>query len=146
MTSLRNFLESKNFKRIALRKINSNHFELTATINQISGSFILDTGASNSCLGVDSVAHFNIKASESDVMAAGAGALNMQTQIAQDQHLQIGAWQLKKIDFVVFDLSHVNQALEIAEAKAVHGIIGADVLKKGRAVIDYGRNCLYLKP
>lgn len=145
MNSLRQFLDSKNFKRIPLKKINSNHFELTAKVNGIKGTFILDTGASNSCIGLDSVNHFKLFAKESEIKAAGAGATGMLTQIAEDYPLIIGNWSRRKVDFVVFDLTHVNEALQIAEADAVNGVIGADVLKEGRAVIDYGRNCLYLK-
>lgn len=138
-------MEDQGFSRVPLKKINTNHFEIKATVNGISGKFILDTGASNSCIGTDSVAHFNIKATDSEVKAAGAGAVGMVTQVAEDCPLQIGAWKKRNISFVVFDLSHVNEALDLAKAKAVHGIIGADVLKTARAVIDYGRNCMYLK-
>lgn len=145
MSSLRNFLESNSFKRIALKKINSNHFELQAKVNGILGTFILDTGASNSCIGLHSVAHFELDVQESEIKAAGAGASNMQTQIAEGYSLKIGDWSLREVDFVVFDLTHVNEALQIADANPVNGIIGADVLKHSRAVIDYGRNCLYLK-
>ena len=49
------------------------------------------------------------------------------------------------MSLVLFDLSHVNQALENHNADQVHGIIGADMLEKGKAVIDYKSNCLYLK-
>ncbi|NNL61846.1 MAG: acid protease, partial [Flavobacteriaceae bacterium] len=38
-----------------------------------------------------------------------------------------------------------NTALVNHESEPVDGIIGADILKKGRAVIDYGKNYLYLK-
>jgi predicted aspartyl protease len=145
VNSLRQFLESKKFKRIPLKKINSNHFEVIARVNDIKGTFILDTGASNSCIGLDSVGHFKLKVEESEIKAAGAGAIGMFTQIAVGYPLKIGEWSIKKVDFVVFDLDHVNKALQIAEADAVNGIIGADVLKESRAVIDYGRNCLYLK-
>jgi hypothetical protein len=49
------------------------------------------------------------------------------------------------MDFVLFDLSHVNEALQEVNEAPVHGIIGADFLKATRAVIDYGRNCVYVK-
>jgi len=41
-------------------------------------------------------------------------------------------------------LSHVNEALKQHKAKPVHGIIGADVLMKGKAIVDYYNHCLYL--
>ena len=77
--------------------------------------------------------------------AAGAGAIDMLTQISQDNLIEIDNWSTKDVAIVLFDLSHVNQALINHEANPVSGIIGADILKKGKAVIDYQYNCLYLK-
>jgi hypothetical protein len=47
--------------------------------------------------------------------------------------------------FILFDLSHVNEALSQQKIKPVDGIIGADVLLKGNAIIDYPNQYLYLK-
>ena len=69
----------------------------------------------------------------------------MKTEIARNNTIKIGNRELLSIDFVLFDLSHVNEALQQVEENPVHGIIGADFLKRTRAVIDYGRNCLYVK-
>jgi hypothetical protein len=48
------------------------------------------------------------------------------------------------IRFSDFDLSHVNEALIQHKSKPVHGIIGADVLLKGKAIVDYYNHYLYL--
>ena len=109
------------------------------------GEFILDTGASNSCIGFSSVDRFIMLTEESKVKAAGAGAINMQTQIANDNSFTIGNKTSNRMSFVIFDLSHVNEALFQVEEEAVHVILGADYLKANAAVIDYGRNVLYLK-
>lgn len=142
---MRAFLESKGFVRIPLKKINSNHFKIKAKIDGVIGEFILDTGASNSCLGVHAVSHFKLEVQDSEIKAAGAGAVDMHTQTAVAKKVIIGKWTIKNKEFVVFDLSHVNHALATVTTQPVHGIIGADILKIGRAVIDYGRNCVYLK-
>ena len=42
-------------------------------------------------------------------------------------------------------MSHVNEALKSYKTKPVDGIIGADVLLKGKAIIDYYNHYLYLK-
>ena len=39
----------------------------------------------------------------------------------------------------MIDLSHINKALEKQEANPVKGIIGADILIKGKAIIDYNK-------
>jgi predicted aspartyl protease len=138
-------MESKGFFRIPLRKLSSGHYKLTAQINGKEGNFILDTGASTSCIGFESVSYFVMKSEESAIKAAGAGATNMLTEIASNNTLKIGNWKYNRMSFIIFDLSHVNEALIQVEEEAVHGIIGADFLKEVRAVIDYGRNALYVK-
>jgi len=145
MSSLKNLLEEKGYYRIKLKYTETNHLELKAKINKIEGNFILDTGASSSCVGFDAVSHFKLLAKDSEVRAAGAGATNMLTQIAQQNTLEIMGWKKKKIDLVLFDLRHVNEALVSHKAEKVHGIIGADLLKKGKAIIDYKNKVLYLK-
>ena len=44
-----------------------------------------------------------------------------------------------------FDMTHINKVLNGKVTESVDGIIGADVLKKSKAVIDYESNKLYLK-
>lgn len=145
MSSLKKLLEKKKYIKIKLRKIVTNHLELDAEINGVKGRFILDTGASNSCVGLDLIDHFKLQAEESETKAAGAGATDMETQKAENNTLVIGKWKTKKSHLVLFDLTHVNSALTQHKADEVHGIIGADVLEKGKAVIDYDKKVLYLK-
>ena len=45
----------------------------------------------------------------------------------------------------MFDMQAVNHALQKLDIENVNGIIGADVLKSTKAVIDYNNNWLYLK-
>ena len=40
---------------------------------------------------------------------------------------------------------NIESRISAQISQPVDGIIGADILKKYRAVIDYGRNCFYLK-
>lgn len=141
---LREFLENQNFYRIPLKKLITGHYLFSGKINGISGDFILDTGASTSCVGFLDSAHFKLISEESLIKAAGAGAVNMETMLSRRNDFSINEWKIKNMDFVLFDLSHVNEALSQVKQGTVHGIIGADFLKQHRAVIDYGRNCFYI--
>ena len=145
MSTLRKLLTEKGYERIKLKLTGTNHLEIPAKINNIDGVFLLDTGASSSCVSFDTVNYFKLSAEDSDIRAAGAGATNMLTQISTKNTLKIAQWKMKNLELVLFDLKHVNQALTEHKADPVHGIIGADVLKKGTAVIDYKNKCLYLK-
>lgn len=145
MKELEKILKKKKYIKIKLKKMATNHLELTAKINGVKGRFILDTGASNSCVGLDLIDYFKLDAEESETKAAGAGATDMETLQSKDNFLKIGDWKTQKCHLVLFNLTHVNTALVQHKAKEVHGIIGADVLQKGKAFIDYNKNILYLK-
>lgn len=145
MKGLDKVLKKKKYTKIKLKKIATNHLELKAKINGVKGRFILDTGASNSCVSLDAVANFNLLTEETETKAAGAGATDMDTKLSKNNKLQIESWKTKKFNLVLFDLSHVNTALIQHKAKEVDGIIGADILQKGKAIIDYSQNALYLK-
>ena len=145
MKNLQETLKKENYKKIKFKVSKTQHLLVKATINGVSGNFILDTGASNSCVGFEGIEKFELKAGKSKTKASGAGATGMFTQLAKNNSLQIGRWKTKDFHLIIFDMTHVNQALQQYKAKAVHGIIGADVLLEGKAIIDYFNHCLYLK-
>ena len=143
--SLNNILLRKGYTKIKLKKINTNHFELKATLNGVKGRFILDTGASNSCVDMKLAEKFKLVVKDSETKAAGAGAIGMETKISSHNKLEIKHWKYKNFTIVLLDLAHVNTALTEHNAEAVDGIIGADILEDGKAIIDYKKHRLYLK-
>ena len=145
MQDLYGSLKSKGYRRIKFKLSKTQHLLVKAKINGIEGNFILDTGASNSCVDFAGITHFELSAADSDTRAAGAGGTGMLTQTSLKNTLKMGRWKNKSFGLVIFDMSHVNEALRQYKAKPVHGIIGADVLIKGKAIIDYANFCFYLK-
>lgn len=145
MSSLKKFLRKKKYIRVPLVFTETNHFAITAKINGVSGRFILDTGASNTCVGFDKIEFFKLTSKESKIKAAGAGATNMETLISTKNKIEIGSWKQKKLKIVLFDLVHVNEALITHKAMPVDGIIGADILKRAKAIVDYHKSNVYLK-
>jgi predicted aspartyl protease len=144
MKNLHNILKKENYKKVKFKITRTQHLLIKAKINGVSGNFILDTGASNSCVGFESVDLFLLEAKKSKTKASGAGATGMHTQLALKNHLQLGSWKDSDFELVIFDLSHVNEALVQHKTKPVHGIIGADILLKGKAIVDYFNHYLYL--
>ena len=145
MNYLPYLLKKENYKKIKFKVSKTQHLLIKAKINGVKGNFILDTGASSSCVGFESIELFQLEAKKSKTQASGAGANGMLTQIAVGNKLQLGNWKHSDFDLVIFDLSHVNEALTQHKAKPVHGIIGADILMKGKGIIDYFNHCLYLR-
>jgi predicted aspartyl protease len=144
MKNLHEILKKENYRKVKFKITKTQHLLIKAKINGVSGNFILDTGASNSCVGFESIDLFLLEAKKSKTKAAGAGATGMFTQLALKNQLQLGSWKDSNFEIVIFDLSHVNEALTQHKAKPVHGIIGADILMKGKAIVDYYNHYLYL--
>jgi hypothetical protein len=142
---LQDFLLNQGYTKTKLHLTKTNHFEMIAKINGVKGLFILDTGASNSCVDFETARMFKLLVKDSEIKAAGAGAIDMKTQVSNKNNISIGKWKKEKNTIVLFSLTHVNTALSNHNSKPVDGIIGADILKKGRAIIDYHKKYLYLK-
>lgn len=142
---LKEYLLSEGYTKIKLKLTKTNHFEMKAKINGVSGRFILDTGASNTLVDVSSFKMFNLDVEESDVKVTGAGASNMDSKVSKKNNLSIGKWKNDKTIIVLFNLSHVNTGLTSLDVEPVDGIVGTDILKKGKAIIDYEKKYLYLK-
>ncbi|MCX6172683.1 MAG: retropepsin-like aspartic protease [Flavobacterium sp.] len=145
MKKLQEVLKKEKYKKLNFKVSKTQHLLIKVKINGVTGNFILDTGASNSCVGFEGIDYFNLTAGKSKTKASGAGATGMKTQLAKNNSLQIGRWKTADFHLVIFDMTHVNQALLQHKAKPVHGIIGADILLEGKAIIDYYNHCLYLQ-
>jgi len=142
---LKDFLVEQGYSKIKLKLLKSNHFELKATINGVKGRFILDTGASNTLVDNTALNMFNLNIEATDIKVTGAGATNMDSQVSKKNTVKIGTWENKKTVIVIFSLIHVNNGLSSLDIAPINGIIGTDVLKKGKAIIDYEKKYLYLK-
>ena len=142
---LQKILIEKGFFKLKLHFIASNHYKIAAQINGVKGWFILDTGASTTFVCEKSIEKFKLKLDQTTLRAHGAGPEDIVARMSKNNRLKIGQWQDAKCHLALIDLVPINSAFATANLKAVDGIIGADVLKKGKAVIDYNKNYLYLK-
>ena len=142
--TLNNFLKESGYMKANLDFLKTKHYSLEADINGNNGRFILDTGASNSCICSSLENNFNIISKETIEKASSATSEINNTKISKNNTIQIGKWK-NKINLITFDLCYINQALNEKKIDSVSGIIGADILKKSKAILDYKSNKLYLK-
>ena len=142
--TLNKFLKRKGYSSVKLIFLETKHYLIEAKVNGISGRFILDTGASNSCVCTSLENNFNIISKETIEKASSATSEISNTKISKNNTIQIGKWE-NKINLITFDMSHINHALNEKKINSVSGIIGADILKKSKAILDYNKNKLYIK-
>jgi len=138
------FLKSIGYKSVKLKLLKTNHCLLKACINGVVGKFILDSGASSSCICLSLENKFKIDSKKNKIKASSATSNIEDTRLSKNNTIKIGKWR-GKINLVSIDMTHINRVLNEKVTESVDGIIGADVLKKSKAVIDYESNKLYLK-
>jgi predicted aspartyl protease len=133
------------FTAIPLRSARTTgHHLVSASINGREGVFVLDTGANVSVIDSDHARHFGLGGGKAS--AGGAvvlGGANAARQVAVES-LSLGGIPIRQRRMVLTDLGPLGDALAPLAGGAVHGLIGQDVLKEHRAVIDVERPLLYL--
>ena len=145
MNTLYQFLRSKGYARVRLLTLPTNHYVVVATLNGTEGRFILDTGASTTCVSTELATHFHLNPKPSEEKASSASDNELDTEVAHHNELLIGSWSSKRRPVVLFDMQAVNHALQKHHIKTVDGIIGADILQSVNAIIDYKNDWLYLR-
>ena len=142
--TLNKFLKSEGYSSVKLIFLKTKHYLIEAKVNSINGRFILDTGASNSCICTSLEDKFKVISEESKEKASSANSEMTHTKISKRNVIQIGKWN-SNASLITFDMSHINNALSQKKIDPIDGIIGADILKKSKAILDYKSNKLFLK-
>ena len=145
MNTLYQFLRSRGYGRVRLLTLPTNHYVVNATLNGTGGRFILDTGASTTCVSTELATHFHLNPKPSEEKASSASSNELETELAHNNELLIGPWSSKRRSVVLFDMQAVNNALQKHHIETVDGIIGADILQSVNAIIDYKNDWLYLR-
>ena len=139
------FLKEKNYVAIQLGKFITGHLYLTAEVNDTTGIFILDTGAGATVMEEKRKSKFNLTTSSTENKAVGAGGSNLALKEASIQNFEIEDYVLRDFKIHLMNLDHINNAFKQVGLAEIDGVIGADILTKGKAVIDYENLILYLK-
>ena len=122
------------------------HLLVNARVNGRVARLLIDTGASQTVFDKERSAKFLSadKFEDHDKLSTGLGTGTMKSHRAVIDRISVGRIEIKKYLAVVIDLSHVNVAYGQLKQKPIDGVLGSDILKKGRAVIDYGKMTLRL--
>ncbi|NPA45978.1 MAG: clan AA aspartic protease [Chlorobi bacterium] len=150
MKKLFKLLKKKGYVAVPLYPLpvtdrDTHHYLVEVKINGRSGFFIIDTGSSTTVLNIETAKYFKVKpmTDQPEVEAYGAADVPLDITFTKPvKKLRIGKWKIKGIPLVLMDISHIMQQIDGIE---IHGIIGGDILKYGRAIVDYGHDMLYLK-
>ena len=144
-TFLKDLLNNQQFVKVKLYKIKTQHLICFGSINNIKATFLIDTGASNSCISLENIDVYDLKTEGEKFEASGASDKKMEAILSRECRFKLGRFSMKKQKFVLLDLNHINSLLESQNVKKINGIIGAEFLKATKAIIDYDNLDLFLK-
>ncbi len=145
MFSLRKSLESRGYISHNIRLSDkSGHIITKALINGQPGRFIIDTGASATCINRELAQKFQLESIEMN-QQIGTASGSLTPQIAHNNSIQLGMWSDHNCSLLTMDMSFINQALKAEGMRSIQGLLGADFLLKSKAIIDYSGKKIYLK-
>ncbi|MBA3510759.1 retropepsin-like aspartic protease [Sphingomonas sp.] len=135
------------FEAVPLREVATGHHLVQAKINGRSGSFVLDTGANVTVVENSHLRHFDISGSQGGLgRAVGGMAGGMRARQVAIDGLKIGSIKTRQARIVTTDLGQLLSMLGQVSGTTVYGLVGQDVLKEHRAIVDVAKPMLYLIP
>lgn len=143
-TSTASFLEDQGYSAVSLVHTTVGQLQVDAIINDRPALLIVDTGASETVIDQASAERLGVSFTGDAHQAVGCGIAGPADR-ATINSLNMGPIELSDVNVYVFDLSQVNDALEAKTGTRVDGVIGADLLKRGEAIIEYAQGTLHLK-
>ncbi|MBC7743640.1 MAG: clan AA aspartic protease [Flavobacterium sp.] len=106
-----------------------------------SYNVVLDTGASKTVLDKTSIEK-HIHQDDlliSDKLSTGLGTNSMESFLLKLPLVTIGKLKIENFEAAVLDLSIISKAYESLQLPPVVGVLGGDILKNYKAIIDYNK-------
>ena len=127
------------------RIIPTNHIIIEAFVNSVKGFFIIDTGATHSCIDLKKIKKFKLDYTISHEKMSSATHQIDQTFNSKNNILKISDLKKNNFEIILFDLSHANKLFNEEGIDEVDGIIGGDILKEFNAKINYKEKIVCLE-
>ena len=122
------------------------HLQIKVKLNNKIANMLIDTGASRTVFDKKRIEKYvGTKKLQSHYHhASGLGTNKMETFICTIESFKIGTLQIKNYETGILDISHVNTSYKMLKLKPIDGVIGSDLLKKYKGVINYHGKTLTL--
>jgi hypothetical protein len=139
-------LAAQGYRSLPMRSLATGHFAVDGVADGTPFALIVDTGASHTIVDRQRARRFRLVVTEQrgEATGLGGGGHRVATGVLRD--VAMGPLRIDSLPVSVLDLGHINQTLRAQRAGVVDGILGADLLVRKRAIIDYGARRLYLLP
>ena len=106
---LNKFLDTAGYISIRLKKTKSQHLVTKLEVNGFEGLFLIDTGASNSCIRLDKEIHFMLIAKENTLELSGAGSEKLEAKPTTKSSIAYNGLFLVPLKFFLLDMTSIKQ-------------------------------------
>jgi predicted aspartyl protease len=124
------------------------HIMVKGMIHGKEANFLIDTGASRSVFDPNTITDFidDIQFEKKEGMTAGVGSSDLESSTFVIDSFSIGDMKIHNYEAVALDLENIHEMYAKLALPHIDGIIGGDLLKKYKAVINYRSKKLRLTP
>ncbi|WP_080963977.1 aspartyl protease family protein [Chromobacterium subtsugae] len=129
---------------VPLAKQANGFVAVKARLNGVDGRFLLDSGASMTCVDRKQAARFGLENQGTTRTSHGSAGATEIKRVADKRLEWGGRLAADKLAVYLTDFDAINQGLAEEGVAAVDGVIGMDVLAEQYAVLDYGQQQLRL--
>ena len=124
------------------------HIMVKGMIHGKEANFLIDTGASRSVFDPATISNFieNLEFEKKEGLTAGVGSSDLESSTFIINSLAFGGLEIHNYEAVALDLSNIHEMYDKLGLPHIDGILGGDLLKKHKAVINYRSKKLRLTP
>ena len=117
-------------------------------IHDKEARFLIDTGASRSVFDPNTITDFidNVAFEKKEGMTAGVGSSDLESATFMIEVFSIGELEIHDYEAVALDLENIHEMYGKLGLPRIDGIIGGDLLKRYKSVINYKGKKLRLTP
>ena len=124
------------------------HIMVKGTIHGKEANFLIDTGASRSVFDPNTISSFidGLTFEKKEGMTAGVGSSDLESATFRIDAFSLGEMEIRDYEAVALDLENIHEMYAKLGLPHIDGIIGGDLLKKHKAVINYKSKKMRVNP
>ena len=139
-------MKKKLYIEIPMKLNAIGHLEVEVTIDDIKACFLVDTGASNTVIDIGFAKENLLEFASIEELGGGVGTSQMQIFHKQVALFKINDFKIRSFDLYATDFTHVKDSLaKKGITEFCEGVLGADILIRYKAKINYKKKKLYLR-
>jgi hypothetical protein len=115
------------------------HVMVKGMIHGKEANFLIDTGASRSVFDPKTISNFieNLEFEKKEGLTAGVGSSDLESATFKIDAFLLGELKIADYEAVALDLGNIHEMYGKLGLPRIDGILGGDLLKRHKAVINY---------